>query len=86
MEQDLKICFTVKEWAHRGAAKWMVECGVNKADELALDSFVEATEESKCLYEKYGFIWFDTIHIHPTTKEPSEAWRKLEQELPPEPQ
>ena len=62
--------------------KW----GVQKADELSLDSFIEASESGKLLYEKFGFVHFDTLFIDMKLENPSEEWQKLEKELPPSPQ
>lgn len=63
-----------------------MEWGVKKADEMAVDSFIEASSDGKSLYETFGFLHFDTVFVDTVIDNPSEEWKKLEQELPPSPQ
>lgn len=41
----------------------LVEWGVKRADELGIEAFVEATEEGKGLYAKWGFGVVEDVRI-----------------------
>lgn len=85
--QDLNIAFTVPEWRRHGAGNLVMEWGFRKADEIGVDSFIEASEKGKFLYKKWGFLHFDTITVNTKiNNNPSEEWERLERELPPSPQ
>lgn len=64
----------------------MMEWGVQKTDEMGLESFLESTEDAKPLYEKFGFVHYDTLVVDTAVENPSEEWKRLERELPPTPQ
>jgi len=83
----LNISFTVPEWRRHGAGNLMMEWGVKEADRMGLESFVEASAEGKCLYEKWGFLHFDTLSVNTKIhSHPSAEWQRLERELSPSPQ
>jgi GNAT superfamily N-acetyltransferase len=52
----LDICFTHSGWQGKGAGKLLVKWGTEKADELGLKCFVEASYLGRPLYEKFGFV------------------------------
>lgn len=39
----------------RGAAKLLMQWGADRADDAGVDAYLEATENAKPLYEKFGF-------------------------------
>ncbi|KAI8297187.1 hypothetical protein K4K59_003632 [Colletotrichum sp. SAR11_240] len=51
----LNILFTIPEYRRRGAASLVMDWGVERADCMGLDVYIEASEGGKLLYEKYGF-------------------------------
>jgi GNAT superfamily N-acetyltransferase len=52
----LDMCFVHPEWQGRGVGKLLVKWGTEKADELGLKGFVEASPLGRPLYEKFGFV------------------------------
>ncbi|KAL0931781.1 GNAT family [Colletotrichum truncatum] len=50
----LNFLFTVPEHRRRGAASLIMDWGVERAGQQGLDVYIEATENGKPLYEKYG--------------------------------
>ncbi|KAF6818931.1 GNAT family protein [Colletotrichum sojae] len=50
----LNILFTVKKHRRRGAASLIMDWGMERADRLGLDVYIEATPLGRILYEKYG--------------------------------
>lgn len=63
-----------------------MEWGVQKADQMGVDTFVEASSLGRHLYEKYGFLTFKVLTIDTTVENPSKEWQELERSIPPEPQ
>ncbi|KAF4932042.1 hypothetical protein CGCVW01_v000051 [Colletotrichum viniferum] len=51
----LNILFTIPEYRRRGAASLVMDWGVERADCMGLDLYIEASEGGKPLYEKCGF-------------------------------
>ena len=54
----------------------------NKADELGLEAFIEATKSSVYLHEKHRFVALDSFHLGTERESASEEWKKLVRELP----
>ncbi|KAL8687268.1 MAG: hypothetical protein Q9218_006507 [Villophora microphyllina] len=79
----LNICFVHPEWRRRGAGSMLVNWGVQKANELKLDTFIEAAEPGIPLYLKHGFEVNDYHWIDPKLENPSEQWKELKEKLPP---
>jgi GNAT superfamily N-acetyltransferase len=52
----LDICYVHPDWQGKGAGKLLVQWGTEKADELGLRTFVEASYSGRPLYEKFGFV------------------------------
>lgn len=52
--------------------------GVGKADDLGVQSFIEATEVGKELYEKYGFVLVSIDTVDTNIPDPSEDWKDME--------
>ena len=59
----------------------LVEWGLQKADELGIDAFVEATDDGRPLYTAKGFGYVKTIFLNTAKKDPSEEWIGLEQRM-----
>lgn len=57
--------------------KW----GLEKAKELDLDIWLNASELGVPLYEKNGFIIQEKFETCPTTDNPSPGWTKIKDQL-----
>ncbi|KAF7937061.1 hypothetical protein BELL_0092g00120 [Botrytis elliptica] len=82
----LNIAFTIPEFRRKGAMKLVMDWGVERADELGVDAYVEATETGRLLYEKYGFMTYYEVVVNTSVENSSTTWKNLEETLTPEPQ
>lgn len=57
--------------------------GVEKADELGFETWLDATVHGVPLYKNHGFVVREENNIHPKTEMPDEDWTKLEKEISP---
>ena len=55
----------------------MMKWGLDKADALGLDSFVEATEAGYEMYKAARFITVDEFWADATTDAPTQEWKSL---------
>ena len=78
----LNILFTHPEYRRKGVGSLVMRWGLDHADKLGSESFVEATVEGKPLYERFGFEVVDTNELHVEEK-PSQEWKELESTLIP---
>jgi len=74
----LNTCFTIPEYRNRGVASLVMDWGVKKADELGLNMFIEAGEQGRHLYAKFGFIEIDKSEVDMVVPNPSEEWKEME--------
>ncbi|KUJ11029.1 uncharacterized protein LY89DRAFT_594970 [Mollisia scopiformis] len=82
----LNISATMPTFQRKGVGGMLVEWGLKWADEMGLESFTEATQVGKPLYEHYGFSVIDVITVDKTSmaiENPSEEWKELERRLLP---
>ncbi|KAH8781898.1 acyl-CoA N-acyltransferase [Hyaloscypha finlandica] len=73
----LDICYVHPDWQGRGAGKLLVQWGTEKADELGLRTFVEASYFGRPLYEKFGFVVGE--HVLLEGGNVKEEWREYGQ-------
>jgi hypothetical protein len=66
----------------RCAASLMLEWGVNRANEMNCDMFVEASWYGGQVYRKFGLTGGDEFWTRRTDPEPDEEWKKLEEAYP----
>jgi len=78
----LNILFTHPEHRGKGAASLVMKWGLEHADRLGLESFIEATDMGKPVYEKFGFDVVETREWH-LEKQSTEEGKKVEAELLP---
>lgn len=64
----LHIAFVTPEYRRRGVAKTFMNWGVGKADELGVESWVDATAMGRGLYAQFGFVYVTEEDVVP--KEP----------------
>lgn len=80
----LDICITLPAARRRGAASMSLQWGVDKADEMDVEAFIEATVEGAQLYERFGFRTVEVVDLKRDGKEVEgdEEWKSLEREYP----
>ncbi|KAL8808964.1 MAG: hypothetical protein Q9223_003747 [Gallowayella weberi] len=79
----LNICFVHPDHRRRGVGSLLVDWGVKKADELGLETFIEAAEPGVPLYLSHGFGAMDEFWVDPKVEDPSEEWKQLKEKIPP---
>ena len=79
----LDICFVHPEYRRRGIGRLLMAWGVNKADEMGLESYIDATEAGIPLYEMCGYVKASRVDFNASKDEPSPQWNKLQEELLP---
>ena len=59
------------------------EWGVQKADELGFETYVESGAMAKGVYESHGFVHVDTVTLEfrSLVPEPSEEWKRYVEKL-----
>ncbi|MCJ1376076.1 hypothetical protein MMC20_007314 [Loxospora ochrophaea] len=79
----LNILFTAPSHRRLGAASMLVNWGVQKADEMKLEAYVEGTYLGRGVYEKSGFAFMGLVdsRFEPMSEEPGEEWRLLVKDL-----
>lgn len=60
----------------------LMDWGVKKADELALECFLDSSPMAVKIYESFGFLVADQIIFDTTVENPSEEWKELEAKYP----
>jgi hypothetical protein len=62
----------------------VIRWGLKRADEMGLESYIEATPEGKQCYDTFGFTVLEINEWHPPEKEnPSKERKELEAKLCP---
>ncbi|KUJ24598.1 uncharacterized protein LY89DRAFT_776679 [Mollisia scopiformis] len=74
------FCFVHPKHRRRGAGRLMMQWGADKADELGLPAYVEATDDGLQLYKEYGFKVESELSLDPSVENPSEDFIKTEAE------
>lgn len=59
----------------------MLQWGIDKADELGLDCFVESTLDGRLAYESVGFRVIGELHLDATTDNPDESFKAAREEF-----
>jgi len=77
----LNFCFTHPKHRRRGVGKLLMEWGIQKADELGLPSYIEATDIGLKLYEAHGFKVEGEIDLDATVENPSEDFTQVREKL-----
>ncbi|MCJ1271667.1 hypothetical protein MMC22_011572 [Lobaria immixta] len=67
----------------RGIGSTLMTWGIGKAQELGIESFIEASASGRFLYERFGYSVLFKIAFDSSKADPSDEWRKLEHELTP---
>ncbi|KAJ3454635.1 hypothetical protein MRS44_013235 [Fusarium solani] len=67
----------------QGVADLIMDWGKQKADEMGVEMWLDATEYGVPVYKKHGFTIVNVNRLQPTKTAPGEAWRKIDEELQP---
>lgn len=78
---DLNIIYTHPDYRRRGVADVMLNWGKQKADEMGVEMWLDATEQGVPVYLKHGFTVVHVNHIRAKKQNPGELWKKTEHEL-----
>ncbi|KAI9149012.1 hypothetical protein HJFPF1_11056 [Paramyrothecium foliicola] len=80
---DLNILYTHPEHRRQGVADFIMEWGKQKADEMGVEMWLDATEYGVPVYKKHGFIVVGKNSLKPVKEDPGETWKKTEEQLQP---
>ena len=81
-QSGLDICVTIAPARKRGAASMSLQWGINKADEMDVEAFVEATVDGAQLYERFGFDTKQLVTLNGENVRTDAEWGKLTEEYP----
>ncbi|KAI0977176.1 hypothetical protein F4678DRAFT_412101, partial [Xylaria arbuscula] len=79
----LSIIFTSPSHRRRGLAQQIMSWGIEKANQMGVEMFIDATEMGKPLYEQNGFTCVEVNKIIPKTECKDEGWKELEERVGP---
>lgn len=69
----------------QGVGSLIMQWGIDKAEKLGLEAYLEASPMGKPLYEKFGFGVLLMIAYDTTKPNADDEWRRLQHDLSPEP-
>ncbi|MCJ1246386.1 hypothetical protein MMC30_003593 [Trapelia coarctata] len=79
----LNIIFTHPAYRRKGAGDLMMDWGIQKAEEMGVEMWLDATVYGVPLYKKHGFAVVNESDIRPTTDKPDVDWEMIEHDLIP---
>ncbi|KAF4462553.1 GNAT family acetyltransferase [Fusarium albosuccineum] len=79
----LNILYTHPDYRRQGVADLIMNWGKQKADEMGVEMWLDATEYGVPVYKKHGFTVVGVNRLRPTKTAPGKAWREIEEELQP---
>ncbi|KAI1350314.1 hypothetical protein F5Y01DRAFT_159301 [Xylaria sp. FL0043] len=77
----LYILFTHPEYRRQGVARKCLNWGMNKADEMGVEMFLDSTPVGKPVYEANDFHVVEKTVIIPQTDNPDEGWKEAEEKI-----
>ncbi|KAI1337251.1 hypothetical protein F5Y15DRAFT_418017 [Xylariaceae sp. FL0016] len=77
----LFILFTHPNYRRRGVAQQLLNWGMNKADEMSVEMFLDSTPVGKPLYEANKFHVVEKTVIVPQTQSPDQGWKDAEKKI-----
>ncbi|KAF9760767.1 hypothetical protein IL306_004136 [Fusarium sp. DS 682] len=78
---DVNIVFTHPDHRRQGVANVIMNWSKQKADEMGVELWLDATEQGVPVYEKHGFTVVNVNTIQPMKENPGEEWNKVKEEL-----
>jgi GNAT superfamily N-acetyltransferase len=80
---DLNIIFTHPSYRRHGAGDLIMNWGIQRAKEMGVEMWIDATIHGIPLYKKHGFVVVNENSLEPKPDNPDAEWKKLENELLP---
>ncbi|KAH8779968.1 hypothetical protein F5883DRAFT_540965 [Diaporthe sp. PMI_573] len=77
----LFVLFTHPDYRRKGVGQQLLNWGVEKADELRLDIFLDSTSPGRPLYEANGFSYLQENHIRPKKDHADHQWQEVEKKV-----
>lgn len=68
---------------HTTDVKVFMDWGMQKADELGYEFFLDSTPYGRPLYEANSFVYVEENVNHPQTDNPDDKWREIDQKVGP---
>ena len=63
----------------------MMQWGIDRADALGLETFIEATDMGLPVYKVFGLVLVSKDEVHTAVDKPSEEWTDMQAKFPPVP-
>ena len=79
----LNIIFTHPDYRRQGIADIIMKWGVEKADAMGVEMWLDATVYGVALYQKHGFVVVHQNSVAPRTETPSKEWGEIAKRLEP---
>jgi hypothetical protein len=80
---DLNILFTHPDYRCQGIADIIMKWGIEKADAMGVEMWLDATVYGVPVYQKHGFIVVHENSLAPHTDNPTEEWKDIAKRLEP---
>ncbi|KAI6775966.1 hypothetical protein HG530_002724 [Fusarium avenaceum] len=77
----VNIVFTHPDHRRQGVANVIMNWSKQKADEMGVELWLDATEQGMPVYEKHGFTVVNVNTIQPRKENPGKEWNKVKKEL-----
>lgn len=81
MPKVLEACWVIPAYRRRGVGTLLLRWGLERADELGLETFLESTEIGRPLYARNGFSVLNEIRWKPTPPEATDELVTLQRDL-----
>lgn len=79
----LSWCVVLPEQRYRGIGRGLMAWGMHRADELGLESYIEATPMGRELYERCGFQVVARVDVEVDAERGMEEWESMKRGLLP---
>lgn len=80
---DLFVLFTHPDYRRKGVGQQLLNWGMERADELRLEIFLDSTSPGRPLYEANGFSYLQENHIRPRKDHPDRQWQEVQAKVGP---
>ncbi|KAI9148163.1 Ferric/cupric reductase transmembrane component B [Paramyrothecium foliicola] len=77
----LFILFVDPDYRRQGIGSRLLKWGMDKADDLAVEMFLDSTSEGKPLYDRHKFHTVEKNVISPQMDNPDEAWKGVKNKV-----
>lgn len=80
---DLNIIYTHPDYRRQGIADIILKWGIEKAESMGVEMWLDATVYGVPVYQKHGFVIVHENKVAPKTENPSEEWKEIAGRLEP---